>query len=242
MRSATKSSSPPTAVVVTAAATTATTSSDGNTDTSMTTMMNVNNNWHQQQQVDGELKSIMPSNPGTFAANSGTNGGTSMTRMTPTTEQNIGTATKPKQRHHHGHSLKSQPASRQQLFNIDDDNNDDDNDSDKNILHHQYSSIVLSSSALAISGGSSTDNDNAYITEIARRSIARAALHLGVEGMEGIALDTLGSVLLGYLEMVRCILFYLVLKDHFFASDIPSFLSLKLKLIRVTFVTFSQIG
>lgn len=41
-----------------------------------------------------------------------------------------------------------------------------------------------------------------YCTEIARRSVARAALHLGIQGMEGEALDVLGSVLLGYMEMV----------------------------------------
>ena len=59
------------------------------------------------------------------------------------------------------------------------------------------------SSVVALSGGSTTDNDNSYCTEIARRAVARAALHLGLEGMEGEALDVLGNVLLGYMEMVR---------------------------------------
>ncbi|KAL3817650.1 hypothetical protein ACHAXA_001995 [Cyclostephanos tholiformis] len=53
-----------------------------------------------------------------------------------------------------------------------------------------------------LSGGSPSDCDAAYCTEIARRAVARAALHLGIEGMEGEALDVLGSVLLGYMEMV----------------------------------------
>ena len=54
-----------------------------------------------------------------------------------------------------------------------------------------------------LSGGSPADNDAAYCNEVARRSAARAALHLGVEGMEGTALDVLGSVLLGYMDTVR---------------------------------------
>lgn len=48
----------------------------------------------------------------------------------------------------------------------------------------------------------STDTDTAYCTELARRSVARAALHLGIEGMETSALDVLGSILLGYLSNV----------------------------------------
>ena len=60
--------------------------------------------------------------------------------------------------------------------------------------------------SVALSGGSPADNDASYCTEIARRSVARAALHLGMEGMEGEALDVLGSVLLGYMEMVRFML------------------------------------
>jgi len=57
--------------------------------------------------------------------------------------------------------------------------------------------------SIPLSGGSSTDNDSSYCTEIARRSVARAALHLGLDGMEGEALDCMGSILLGYMEMVR---------------------------------------
>jgi len=53
-----------------------------------------------------------------------------------------------------------------------------------------------------LSGGSPTDVDSAYCTEVARRSVARAALHLGMEGMEGMALDALTSVYLGYMDMV----------------------------------------
>ena len=60
--------------------------------------------------------------------------------------------------------------------------------------------------SVVLSGGSPADNDASYCTEIARRSVARAALHLGMEGMEGEALDVLGSVLLGYMEMVRFML------------------------------------
>lgn len=72
-------------------------------------------------------------------------------------------------------------------------------------LHHQYkktSDSTTSNNSVGLSGGSPTDNDAAYCTEIARRSVARAALHLGMEGMEGEALDVLGSVLLGYMETV----------------------------------------
>lgn len=50
--------------------------------------------------------------------------------------------------------------------------------------------------------GSSADSDAAFCSEVARRSVARAALHLGIEGMDGEALDALGSVLLGYMESV----------------------------------------
>jgi hypothetical protein len=64
-----------------------------------------------------------------------------------------------------------------------------------------------SSSGVALSGGSTTDNDTSYCTEIARRAVARGALHLGFEGMEGEALDVLGNVLLGYMEMVRSFFF-----------------------------------
>jgi len=55
-----------------------------------------------------------------------------------------------------------------------------------------------------LSGGimSPADDDAAYCAEIARRSAARAALHLGMEGMDGEALDVLGSVLLGYMDTV----------------------------------------
>lgn len=49
---------------------------------------------------------------------------------------------------------------------------------------------------------STTDTDSTYIHEVARRSVARAALHLGVTGMEGGALDVLGAVLVDYLERV----------------------------------------
>ncbi len=157
---------------------------------------------------------------GSLAATTITTGGTFTTAITTTTvaaataatRKSVGAiGTKPIQRHrhhhhhHHRNSLKSQPTSRAQ-FN-DDDDDEEDNDDDNSLLHLQYNSSTASSilpfPALAISGGSSAQNDNAYITEIARRSVARAALHLGIEGMEGMALDTLGSVLLGYLEMVR---------------------------------------
>lgn len=45
--------------------------------------------------------------------------------------------------------------------------------------------------------------DNLYTTSLAHRSIARAALHLGIEGMETKALEALGGVLVDYLEKVR---------------------------------------
>lgn len=67
--------------------------------------------------------------------------------------------------------------------------------------HNSNSSLGHS---VGLSGVPPADNDTAYCTEIARRSVARAALHLGMEGMEGEALDSLGSILLGYMEMVRC--------------------------------------
>lgn len=70
------------------------------------------------------------------------------------------------------------------------------------------------SSVVALSGGSTTDNDNSYCTEIARRVVARGALHLGLDGMEGEALDVLGNVLLGYMEMVRPSVFYLFIVQN----------------------------
>ena len=48
--------------------------------------------------------------------------------------------------------------------------------------------------------------DNEYTTSLAHRSVARAALHLGIEGMETVALETLGAVLMDYMERVRCIM------------------------------------
>ncbi|KAL3778561.1 hypothetical protein HJC23_011657 [Cyclotella cryptica] len=44
--------------------------------------------------------------------------------------------------------------------------------------------------------------DNLYTTSLAHRSIARAALHLGIEGMETKALEALGGVLVDYLERI----------------------------------------
>jgi hypothetical protein len=44
--------------------------------------------------------------------------------------------------------------------------------------------------------------DNTYTHSLAHRSIARAALHLGIEGMETRALEALGGVLVEYLERV----------------------------------------
>ncbi|KAL7539861.1 hypothetical protein ACHAXR_010527 [Thalassiosira sp. AJA248-18] len=69
---------------------------------------------------------------------------------------------------------------------------------------HQSKSSKFDGSnhAVGLSGGSPSDNDAAFCTEIARRSVARAALHLGTEGMEGEALDVLGSVLLDYMDQV----------------------------------------
>ena len=78
------------------------------------------------------------------------------------------------------------------------------------------------SSVVALSGGSTTDNDNSYCTEIARRVVARGALYLGLEGMEGEALDVLGNVLVGYMEMVRPSVLFIYLficakyRKHFF--------------------------
>jgi len=78
--------------------------------------------------------------------------------------------------------------------------------------HHRFFSLSKNNDfepkgphahAVGLSGGSPADNDATYCTEIARRSAARAALHLGTEGMEGEALDVLGSVLLGYMDQVR---------------------------------------
>ena len=76
------------------------------------------------------------------------------------------------------------------------------------------------SSVVALSGGSTTDNDNSYCTEIARRVVARGALHLGLEGMEGEALDVLGNVLLGYMEMVRPSVLFIYLFIYLFVQNI----------------------
>jgi hypothetical protein len=45
--------------------------------------------------------------------------------------------------------------------------------------------------------------DSLYTTSLAHRSVARAALHLGIEGMETKALEALGGVLVDYVERVR---------------------------------------
>jgi hypothetical protein len=45
--------------------------------------------------------------------------------------------------------------------------------------------------------------DSLYTTSLAHRSIARAALHLGIEGMETKAMEALGGALVDYLERVR---------------------------------------
>jgi hypothetical protein len=73
----------------------------------------------------------------------------------------------------------------------------------KNQQQQQQQQQQMQQKGMALSGGSTTDNDTSYCTEIARRAVARGALHLGFEGMEGEALDVLGNVLLGYMEMVR---------------------------------------
>jgi hypothetical protein len=44
--------------------------------------------------------------------------------------------------------------------------------------------------------------DDVYSYEVARRSVARAALHLGLDSMSEEALDVLGDVLLAYLQRV----------------------------------------
>ncbi len=73
--------------------------------------------------------------------------------------------------------------------------------------HKKIQSNPNEGHSIPFSGGSSTDNDNSYCTEIAGRSVARAALHLGLDGMEGEALDCMGSILLGYMEMVRILVY-----------------------------------
>jgi hypothetical protein len=51
-----------------------------------------------------------------------------------------------------------------------------------------------------------TLTDRLYNAELARRSVARAALHLGIDRVEGQALDCLGDALLDYLERVSLVL------------------------------------
>jgi hypothetical protein len=93
----------------------------------------------------------------------------------------------------------------------------DDNTSRRKQHHHhtrrknQQQQQQMQQKGVALSGGSTADNDTSYCTEIARRAVARGALHLGFEGMEGEALDVLGNVLLGYMEMVRPFFFVYLL-------------------------------
>ena len=49
---------------------------------------------------------------------------------------------------------------------------------------------------------SCASDDDVYSTELARRSVARASLHLGIETMSADALDALGDTLIAYLERV----------------------------------------
>ena len=46
--------------------------------------------------------------------------------------------------------------------------------------------------------------DRLYNAELSRRAVARAALHLGIDRVEGQALDCLGDALLEYLDRVSC--------------------------------------
>jgi hypothetical protein len=50
------------------------------------------------------------------------------------------------------------------------------------------------------------NEDNVYSHQVARRSVARAALHLGLDSMSEEALDVLGDVLLTYLQRVSLLL------------------------------------
>ena len=72
-----------------------------------------------------------------------------------------------------------------------------------------------------------TLTDRLYNAELARRSVARAALHLGIDSMEGQALDCLGDALLDYLNRVSSvfgsfIIYYLFcfLFSHFLAGGV----------------------
>lgn len=47
------------------------------------------------------------------------------------------------------------------------------------------------------------ENDSEFCKEIAKRAVARAALHLGVESMNVDALEVMGDALLSYLDTVR---------------------------------------
>lgn len=46
------------------------------------------------------------------------------------------------------------------------------------------------------------ETDSGYSLEIARRSVARAALNLGIDSMSGDALDGMGDVLVSFIERV----------------------------------------
>lgn len=50
-----------------------------------------------------------------------------------------------------------------------------------------------------------TLTDRLFNAELSRRAVARAALHLGIDRVEGQALDCLGDALLEYLDRVSCV-------------------------------------
>ena len=59
---------------------------------------------------------------------------------------------------------------------------------------------------------SRTNGDLEYCKELARKSVARAAFHLGMESMSGEALDVMGDILVSYLERI----------GHVMASSVQS--------------------
>jgi len=50
------------------------------------------------------------------------------------------------------------------------------------------------------------ETDTGYSHELARRSVARAALHLGLDYLSGDALDVMGDVLITFLERVSSLI------------------------------------
>mgnify|MGYP005848693895 CR=1 FL=1 len=76
--------------------------------------------------------------------------------------------------------------------------------SEQKLQHHTKSPFFnffeMDSTIIPTTSGSTATRDHVYCLELAKRSVARAALHLGITGMTNATLDVLGDILCEYLQ------------------------------------------